>query len=81
MGADNWTSRARINERAAAVGLEVETNCPGDGVRRYYFVLPDGRSDGGDLQLAGPLLGAQIASAWLEGYASCYRNVKTRGKE
>lgn len=67
-----WNSRDGIKARAEKVGLTIETNCPGDGTRRYYFVLPNGRSDGtGDLQLAGPLIGAALASAWLEGF-ECY---------
>lgn len=70
--ADKWSSRAGITARANKLGLRVESNSPGDGVRRFYFVLPNGRSDGtGDLQLAGPLWGAAEASRWLEGF-ECY---------
>lgn len=69
-----WASRDGIVKRADRVGLRVETNSPGDGVRRYYFVLPDGRTDGtGDLQLAGPIRGAAMASNWLEGFTAARR--------
>lgn len=54
----------------------LQTNCPGDGARRYYFVLPDGRKDGtGDLQLVGPLLGPKVANAWLDGFECHKRHI------
>jgi hypothetical protein len=65
----NANRRTLIAARAQKIGLTVETNCPGDEIRRYYFVLPNGRSDGtGDLQLAGPIRGAKEAELWLSGF-------------
>lgn len=69
----NTAYREKIRAKAKVLGLTVETNCPGDGIRRYYVVLPNGRPDGtGDLQLAGPLIGPKLTEAWLEGFA-CFR--------
>lgn len=65
-----------LMRRAENAGLKVEWNRPGDGARRYYFVLPNGRPDGaGDLQLAGPMKGPKLAHAWLDGFC-CHKNRK-----
>lgn len=51
------------------VGLGIESNCPGDGFRRYRFVLKNDRPDGtGDLQLGGPFKGPVSAEHWLDGF-------------
>jgi len=65
-----------ITTRAARCNLAVETNRPGDGVRRYFFVLENGHPMGGSLQLAGPLLGAEAASLWLQGFECRHRHAK-----
>lgn len=79
-----WNSHESIARRAQKVGLRASAQSPGDGVRRHYFDLPDGRLDGtGDLQVAGPLLGASEASRWLEGFECAMRHAGTpaRGEQ
>lgn len=49
-----------IYTRAARLGLEVESNRPGDGTRRYTFTRPEGHTY--------HAVGAARAEAYLTGY-------------
>jgi len=60
--------RQQLEERAARLGLTVETWSPGDGRTRYAFTVRDPRPEGHmaayDL---GHALGIREAEAWVEG--------------
>jgi len=62
--------RQQLEERAARLGLTVETWSPGDGKTRYSFNVRD--PNGSSAYAIGCALGIADAETWLDGATALY---------